>query len=195
MPVWRARYISLTISPLNPPSASESQSKARQTSIIVLAGQSLSVCLQKKCLRITFLCKVWHPRQQRSGAVRIRSRFVSSGISVWCCLLLNAHKPKEFCIWSYSSPKVSSKLTAAQVVMTGNVCSEKSSYNIQLACHRTQPTDLQSSKIQKIHAYLFSFMIPYFFVGDKRREKSKRDKEWWTDTSGQILLSVKGRCF
>ena len=74
--------------------------------------------------------------------------------------------------------KVSSKLTAAQVVMTGNVCSEKSSYNIQLQLAIiSQPTDLQSSKIQKIHTYLFSFMIPYFFVGDKRREKSKRDKE------------------
>ena len=177
MPVWRARYISLTLSPLNQPSASESQSKARQTSILVLAGQSLSVCLQKKCLRITFLCKVWHLRQQRSGAVRIRSRFVSSGIPVWCCLLLNAHKPKEFCIRSYSSPKVSSKLTAAQVVMTGNVCSEKSSYNIQLAWHLTQPTDLQSSKIQKIHTYILVFLhdfISLFRWRQEAREEQER---------------------
>ena len=56
--------------------------------------------------------------------------------------------------------------------MTGNVCSEKSSYNIQLQLAIiSQPTDLQSSKIQKIYSYLFSFMIPYFFVGDKRQER------------------------
>ena len=187
----KPRYISLTLSPLNQPSASESYRPPLCW---------ICVCLQKKCFRITFLCEFGSGAKRGVDllASEADSSALASLLSPSISLLsLNEHKPSEFCIWSYSSPKVSSKLAAHkswwQIMFT-----QKSHHTIfSLPSHSPQTFSLAlvglfQTRIQKIHIFVVFFMILYFFL-ETRRER--RDKEWWTDISGQIILSVKGRCF